>query len=199
MTRISKAGVFALIFSIGCAGVESTPPEGDSPAPAPTTTEPAPAATQKALDTPVTGTIDGQPFTGRFRITRFVRAGNGVSAEGTIVPDAGATAQLPNDVVEGLRTNVVRTAVAFDAAGPGVTCDILQLQTGAIDLNILGVVLHIDPINIDLDAETGPNALLGNLLCALTALLDPVAILANLAQIITILNQIIDLIGVLTP
>jgi hypothetical protein len=45
------------------------------------------------------------------------------------------------------------------------TCTILDLQTGPIDLFLLGLHLHIDPIHIILTAQRG--TLLGDLLCGI--------------------------------
>jgi hypothetical protein len=47
---------------------------------------------------------------------------------------------------------------------PG-TCTILELETGDIDLFLLGLHLHIDPIHIVLTAQRG--TLLGDLLCGI--------------------------------
>jgi hypothetical protein len=47
----------------------------------------------------------------------------------------------------------------------GETCTILDLQTGPIDLFLLGLHLHIDPIRITLTAQRG--TLLGDLLCGI--------------------------------
>jgi hypothetical protein len=48
---------------------------------------------------------------------------------------------------------------------PGNTCTILELETGDIDLFLLGLHLHIDPIHIILTAQRG--TLLGDLLCGI--------------------------------
>jgi hypothetical protein len=45
------------------------------------------------------------------------------------------------------------------------TCTILELETGDIDLFLLGLHLHIDPIHIVLTAQRG--TLLGDLLCGI--------------------------------
>lgn len=68
------------------------------------------------------------------------------------------------------------------------TCDILHLELGPIDLNLLGLVEHVDKIVIDIDAQSGPGNLLGNLLCALAGLLDGGG---PLGQIVGLLNQIL--------
>ena len=72
---------------------------------------------------------------------------------------------------------------------------VLHLTLGPLDLDLLGLTVHLDRIVLNVDAHTGPGQLLGNLLVALLSLLDPIAFLANLAQIIDILNQILNLFG----
>ena len=57
------------------------------------------------------------------------------------------------------------------------TCDILNLSVGPLDLNLLGLEVHLDdcddgPVTLDITAEEGPGNLLGNLLCDLAGLLD---------------------------
>ncbi len=59
------------------------------------------------------------------------------------------------------------------------SCDILFLDLGPINLDLLGLVLNVSQIVIDLDAQTGPGNLLGNLLCAVAGLLDPSSALAD--------------------
>ena len=68
------------------------------------------------------------------------------------------------------------------------TCDILHLELGPIDLDLLGLVVHVDKIVIDIDAQSGPGNLLGNLLCAIAGLLDGGG---ALSQSVALLNQIL--------
>ena len=69
------------------------------------------------------------------------------------------------------------------------TCDILHLELGPLDLNLLGLVAHLDRVVLDITAQQGPGNLLGNLLCAIAGLLDPGP--GPLAAITTLLNQIL--------
>jgi hypothetical protein len=68
------------------------------------------------------------------------------------------------------------------------TCQILNLDIGAIHLDLLGLVVDLAPVHLDITAQSGPGNLLGNLLCALVGLLDPGP--GPLAGIINLLNQI---------
>jgi len=69
----------------------------------------------------------------------------------------------------------VGTAAAT-AATPSVT-NILNLSVGPVDLNLLGLNVHLDncadgPVTVDITAVSGPGNLLGNLLGGLVHLLD---------------------------
>jgi hypothetical protein len=58
------------------------------------------------------------------------------------------------------------------------TCGILHLAIGAVDLNVLGVVVTTSPIELDLSGDTaGP---VGALVCAVLNLVGGLAGLVNL-------------------
>jgi len=52
------------------------------------------------------------------------------------------------------------------------SCQILDLTLGPLDLNLLGLVVHLDTVHLNITAQRGPGNLLGNLLCAVAGLLD---------------------------
>jgi hypothetical protein len=68
------------------------------------------------------------------------------------------------------------------------TCDVLHLTLGPLDLNVLGLVVHLDQIQLDITAQQAPGNLLGNLLCAVAHLLDGTGPLSGLT---VLLNQIL--------
>jgi hypothetical protein len=68
------------------------------------------------------------------------------------------------------------------------TCDILNLVLGPLDLNLLGLEVHLKKVVLDIVARTGAGNLLGNLLCAVAGLLDgPQLRLSN------VLNRILSI------
>jgi len=73
-------------------------------------------------------------------------------------------------------------------------CDILYLELGPIDINLLGLRIQLhgatpeDPIVIHIYADPGPGNLLGNLLCAIVGLLDRNA---SAAAVAAKLNQVL--------
>ena len=55
----------------------------------------------------------------------------------------------------------------------GNACSILSLDLGPINLNVLGLVVRTNQIQLRIDAVQGPGNLLGNLLCGITGILEP--------------------------
>ena len=140
------------------------------------------AQTNPFLDIPATGTFPGGTFAGTLDITRFAVQNGRLVALGTLNGVLTATTITP----------VVDFPVALPVAVQS-TCDILHLELGPLDLDILGLVVHLDQIVLDIDAEAAPGNLLGNLLCAITHLLDaPGSPLGGLAAL---LNRILGIFG----
>ena len=74
------------------------------------------------------------------------------------------------------------------------SCDILHLELGPLDLDLLGLVVHLDRVVLDITAQSGAGNLLGNLLCAITGLLDAGNLGTTLAGL---LNRLIGVLGAL--
>lgn len=143
---------------------------------------PAAATAAQGLQIPVNFSSPNGSFTGVFTLTRFIVSNGQVAAVGTL---AGTVTNAAGQTVGAIARNITLSLININA-----TCDILHLELGPIDLNLLGLVVHVDKIVVDIDAQSGPGNLLGNLLCAVANLLNangPVATLANL------LNQILAL------
>jgi hypothetical protein len=81
-----------------------------------------------------------------------------------------------------------RGAASLSAA----SCDVLHLVLGPLDLDLLGLQVHLDKVVLDIVAATGAGNLLGNLLCAITGLLDGNTPLSGLlSQLNNLLGQIL--------
>ena len=142
---------------------------------------PAVAQAPNQIQIPIVGTVvGGGTFAGTFTLQRFVRDAGSVVAIGTV------TGTLTP--VTGSATNVVRN-VALPVAITQATCDILHLDLGPLDLNLLGLQVNLSRIVLDIVAEAGAGNLLGNLLCAITGLLD------NPSRLAQILNAILAILG----
>lgn len=138
-------------------------------------------AAQNGLAIPVIGTVTGGgTFNGTLTVTRFVTRNGQLFAVGTL---AGTVTNAAGAVLGSVLRNVLLAVTNVTG-----TCDILHLELGPIDLNLLGLVVHVDKIVIDIDAQSGPGNLLGNLLCAVANLLNNNGLLADLVRL---LNQIL--------
>jgi hypothetical protein len=74
-----------------------------------------------------------------------------------------------------LRRSPIRTIYApvqLPITASTATCKILHLVLGPLDLDLLGLHVHLNKVVLDITANQGPGELLGNLLCALSHLLD---------------------------
>ena len=133
------------------------------------------------LTIPVTGAGSGSVFNGTFQLQRFATDPQGQLMATGILSGVvtGAT---------GATTSVMRT-ISVPAAVTQATCQILHLDLGPLNLNLLGLNVDLSRIVLDITAEAGAGNLLGNLLCAVTNLLNNPSGLARL------LNSIIGLLG----
>lgn len=72
------------------------------------------------------------------------------------------------------------------------SCRILHLVLGPLDLDLVGLQVHLDQVVLDITAQSGP----GNLLCAVAGLLDSSTGLSTiLNQIANLPNQILGVLG----
>jgi hypothetical protein len=70
------------------------------------------------------------------------------------------------------------------------SCQILHLELGPVDLDLLGLQVHLDQVVLDITAQSGSGNLLGNLLCAVANLLNNNPLGSILADLTDLLNQI---------
>lgn len=139
------------------------------------------------------GVMTGQGKPTHFTTTRTipVRSVNGIAAmaAGTSAAPTTAGTATPDVAMGSGRT--------VDAAAPA--CGILNLNLGPLDLDLLGLQVHLDKVVLNVVAQSGAGNLLGNLLCSVAGLLDNTSggvIGGLLGQISDLLNQIL---GALAP
>ena len=103
----------------------------------------------------------------------------------------GARGSVPHTRTMDLKVQDVTTGAAASGVS-AASCDILNLVLGPLDLNLLGLEVHLNQVVLDIVAASGAGNLLGNLLCAVAGLLDGGALLGQIAgllnQILAILN-----------
>jgi hypothetical protein len=124
---------------------------------------------------PVSGeAIEGVgTFEGRFKIRRFAEDNGGLVAVGRLtgVLDQGPAGT--QQVRQGGVVLPVSVTPGNALAAQLTSCRILTLTLGPLDLNLLGLRIQLNRINLRITGERGPGNLLGNLLCSLAGLLDP--------------------------
>ena len=163
----------ALGLSFAGAGVASAAPS--APAAGPPVT---------ALATPITGTGDNGSFAGSFTPAKFTTQNGNLLATGvltgTVRDSSGAT------------VGTVTRTVSMPVTVAATTCQVLNLVLGPLHLDLLGLVVDLNQVHLTINAQSGPGNLLGNLLCAITHLLDGNPTAGALAAL---LNAILALLG----
>ena len=153
------------------------------------------------ISAPINFTSAAGKFAGTFIPTRFVTTAAGkVLARGIVTgtvtkagqPAAGVSraVTVPVQNVRGTKTTSVG---ATPTAVPVVSCRVLHLELGPLDLDLLGLVVHLDKVVLDITAVPA-GGLLGQLLCSVANLLNG-GLLGQLCQLSTLLNQILGQLG----
>ena len=143
---------------------------------------------------PVNGKAkNGKKFNGTFTIQRFVQRSGKTFAVGKL---AGRFKGRHVSRIVSMPATLTNAGGASLSQIPPTdnACEILRLDLGPIDLNLLGLRVRTNEINVLIEGVRGPGNLLGNLLCGITGLLDPPT-LANtpLGQLVQILNALLAL------
>lgn len=157
---------------------------------------------QGTMKAPVVFRSDEGWFRGRFAPSSFEVVGDQLLAHGTVSgllhqkgdrtrhvsQDVTLPVQLPAQEGAG------RTASGSRLAAAAGTCNVLNLVLGPLDLNLLGLEVHLDRVVLDIVANPA-GGLLGQLLCAVAHLLDGGPLDDLLAQLSDLLAQILGVLG----
>jgi len=152
------------------------------------------------LTTSAKGTArTGEAVDGQFTITGFKRVNGVLTAVGTFAGTVNGVAKT--DTASAPVTAIGTHELPGGAAGAvtaqqAASCQILSLTLGPLHLDVLGLVVDLNQVNLDITAVPGSGNLLGNLLCSVSHLLDDTGGatggLSGLLQSITnLLNQIL--------
>ncbi len=138
----------------------------------------------QSLTTAVNNFVPGVGgFVGTLAISNFTLV-NGVLS---------AVATLSGNVLNG--AGAVLGSISQAVTAPlqvAASCQILTLTLGPLDLNLLGLMVHLNQVVLTISAVPGAGNLLGNLLCAVANLLNGGGALQNLLnQLVALLNQIL--------
>ena len=148
----------------------------------------------KITSTVVGRTSNGDKVTGSFTPIKTVTRQGDLYMKGFlrgVIHDAGPNTKfsgvrlIPVKKINGQRVTDARATTSASA------CDILNLVLGPLDLNVLGLEIHLQRVVLDIVAVPGPGNLLGNLLCAVAGLLDGGPLAGLLGQLQNLLNQIL--------
>src|SRR3954453_18718964 len=166
---------------------------------------------------PLSGTVTkggsafkGKQGNGTYTIQPFVQSGGKLYSVGTFTGKVAnkkltkENLRLPATVANNPAAGSSSAAHSAQAPLPlpplpaGNACSILSLNLGPINLNLLGLVVRTNEIQLRIDAVQGPGNLLGNLLCGITGILNPTGggglLSTPLAQLAAILNAILALV-----
>jgi hypothetical protein len=134
--------------------------------------------------------VSAKPRTGNGTATLSDTAGNllgTVTNLKAVYDEATNTTTISGRFTDAAGNVTNFSAPLLDASG---SCQILHLEIGPVDLNLLGLMVHLDRVVLDITAQSGSGNLLGNLLCAVARLLDQNPLDAILADLTDLLNQI---------
>ncbi len=148
---------------------------------------------------------NGTTFAGHYNVKRFVTTDSGRTKavgtlKGKLTKKNGDTDRVTKKGVKLLvrpaASSVTGLPPAPGTAAPAVVgCEVLDLVLGPLDLNLLGLQVHLDRVHLNITAVPGAGELLGNLLCAVAGLLDS-SQLGNLGAVLTnLLNAILGILN----
>ena len=158
--------------------------------------------TRNRLDVPVKGAVENVgTIAGTFHISRFA------IVNGALVAIGQLNATVTDTTGAAVQTIVTNTIWPVADAGSGGAddfasscadasetraCDILNLVLGPLHLDLLGLVVDLNQVILNITGTTGAGDLLGNLLCAITGLLDGGTLGAT---VVTLLNQLVSILA----
>ena len=122
---------------------------------------------------------NGKKFTGTYTIQRFATKAGKVYAVGKVKGRLKGKRVTKRNVFAPV--SIARQGAQASQVPPAPippspnACQILRLDVGPIFLDLLGLRVRTLPINALIEGVRGPGNLLGNLLCAITGILDPQA------------------------
>lgn len=111
-------------------------------------------------------------FEGVLDVEEFVVENGELIANGVLNGDVLNRAGRVITTIEDLAVSLPVTDLVGEESADGV-CQILTLSLGPLDLNVLGLIVHLDEVNLDISADPA-GGLLGELLCGLADLLGDI-------------------------
>jgi hypothetical protein len=201
------AGPLALMISLVVAatlavvwGGTAASTSAVSSAPVAMAKAPVAHTAQGKLTSRIKGTAEGdRKVTGKFVPLTFSKRNGKVFVrglvQGVIHNDNGTTRTF--HVMRKVRVKEINgepATTAMRASAAAAECDVLNLVLAPLDLDLLGLQVHLDRVVLNIVAVSGAGKLLGNLLCAVVGLLDG-GLSGVLGRLVRLLNRILGQLG----
>jgi hypothetical protein len=140
---------------------------------------PAASYAASGITSAVQGTAtNGSSFVGSLTVTGFNIVNNAIVATGNLVGSVYKGGNL---------IGTVNQTVQIPVGSLNGTCTVLTLTLGPLDLNLLGLQVHLNQVVLTITANPA-EGILGQLLCSLAGGLN---LGGTLQQIVGLLNQIL--------
>ena len=220
MKVLLTAGALGLALGIGIAACSNDHPTAPTSMSSTEADRSGPVPRGQSLSFDVAGPMTNSAgdvvanFAGTMRVTKFgfdqaankltvtgILNGTATYVDGT-TPPVSIVDQLVTTTAtlkKGAETASMSTGSRYQFASSmysfTATCGILLLDLGPLHLDLLGLVVDLNEVILNITAESGANNLLGNLLCALTGLLDIGGAIAAITSIIDSINNLLGAIG----
>ena len=128
--------------------------------------------------------------TGSLDVHKFTDSGSQLLATGTFT---GTVTDAAHNVLAFGTQPIMILVDLLDSSGSDES---VQLALGPLDLNLLGVRVHLNQAVLEVTAQGGPGNLLVNLLCAVGHLLDaPTGSSAVAGHLARLLNLVLDVLA----
>jgi hypothetical protein len=122
-------------------------------------------------------------FSGIYKLTSVAPQNGQLMATGTLKGTITA--------LDGTITTVNQNVTSLLSSASG-SCAILNLTLGPLHVDLLGLVINLNQVNLNIVAQPGAGNLLGNLLCDVANLLNGGGALADIANT---LNSLLNLLN----
>jgi hypothetical protein len=143
-----------------------------------------PVSKTQSVSSFVQGSSSGGSFYGIVSVNQFAVVNGLLTASGLFNGFVTPSGQSAQAITQNF-TNVPVTAI-------DPSCQILTLTLGPLFLNLLGLQVTLNQVNLTISAIPGAGNLLGNLLCDIANLLNPGSTLSGLlSNLVTALNNLL--------
>lgn len=156
----------------------------------------APSATSASSmsHVPVSGkTNNGKQFTGHFDVSQFVTRNGKAYALGTLTGKVGGRSVKRSNVAIPASVQSASSIPGQARSAAALTCPVLHLVLGPLNLNLLGLTVHLNQVVLDITAVPGAGNLLGNLLCSVANLLNQPSLgTQEVSALLNIVQQLLN-------